>query len=84
MKDVGIGGILNTTNLTFHSPVTKTTFFPHIDANDGTADNVTATPESNYILLIDKAHYYRTAAYHSLSLMLRTFLNGTISIDTLS
>ncbi|KAK3356454.1 hypothetical protein B0T25DRAFT_451700 [Lasiosphaeria hispida] len=70
-----------TTNLTFHSPVVNTTYIPNLDANDGTADNITAVPESNYILPIDKARYRRTAAYHSLGFMLRQFLNGTISID---
>ncbi|KAK4447953.1 putative formylmethionine deformylase-like protein, partial [Podospora aff. communis PSN243] len=72
---------INTTNLTFHHPVINTTFLPRVDANDGTGDNVTAIPESNYIMPTDKARYRRTAAYHSLGLMLRTFLNGTISID---
>ncbi|KAK0644393.1 hypothetical protein B0T16DRAFT_460455 [Cercophora newfieldiana] len=72
---------INTTNLTHHNPVINTTFLPHVDANDGTSDNITAVPESNYILPTDKARYRRTAAYHSLGLMLRTFLNGTILID---
>ena len=73
--------LINTTKLTFHRPVINTTFIPHVDANDGTADNVTAVPESNYILPINKAPYRRASAYHSLGLLLRTFLNGTISID---
>jgi len=72
---------ITTTNLTFRSPVVNTTYLRGIDANDGTMDNVTAIPESNYILPTDKARYRRTAAYHSLGLMLRTFLNGTISTD---
>ncbi|KAK3311835.1 hypothetical protein B0H66DRAFT_609047 [Apodospora peruviana] len=69
------------TNLTFLRPVVNTTYLPHIDADDGTADNVTANPESNYIFPQDVARYRRTAAYHSLGFMLRYFLNGTIEME---
>ncbi|KAK0738960.1 hypothetical protein B0T18DRAFT_335140 [Schizothecium vesticola] len=73
--------LTNTTSLSFLSPVINTTYRPHVDASDGTADNVTAIPAGNYVLPIDTAHYRRTAAYHSLSLLVRTMVNGTINID---
>ncbi|KAK0636811.1 hypothetical protein B0T17DRAFT_587839 [Bombardia bombarda] len=70
------------TNITFLRPVINTTYIPSIDANDGTADNVTAVPESNYIRPIDDLRRYRrTAAYHSLGYMLRSFINGTVEMD---
>lgn len=68
------------TNITYLRPVINTTYIPHIDANDGTADNVTATPQSNYILPTSVAAYRRTAAYHSLGFMLRDQINGTVGI----
>ncbi|KAK1776013.1 hypothetical protein QBC45DRAFT_480229 [Copromyces sp. CBS 386.78] len=61
-------------------PVINTTYLPHIDANDGTADNVTASPPENYILPTSVAQYRRTAAYHSLGFMLRDQINGTVGI----
>lgn len=73
--------LTNTASLSFLSPVINTTFRAHVDANDGTADNVTAVPASSYVLPTDTAHYRRTAAYHSLSLLVRTMINGTIKID---
>ncbi|CCC11700.1 unnamed protein product [Sordaria macrospora k-hell] len=68
------------TNVTYLRPVINTTYLPHIDANDGTADNVTAVPISNYILPTSVASYRRTAAYHSLGFMLRDQINGTVGI----
>ncbi|KAF3810866.1 hypothetical protein GCG54_00003043 [Colletotrichum gloeosporioides] len=65
----------------FLRPIINTTYIPHLDADDGTADNVTATPTSNYILPTDVSNYRRTAAYHSLGFMLRKFLNGTVQTD---
>ncbi|KAF9878748.1 hypothetical protein CkaCkLH20_03648 [Colletotrichum karsti] len=65
----------------FLAPVINTTYVPHVDADDGTADNITATPTENYILPTDVARYRRTAAYHSLGFMLRKFLNGTVQTD---
>ncbi|TDZ15130.1 hypothetical protein Cob_v011964 [Colletotrichum orbiculare MAFF 240422] len=62
----------------FLAPVVNTTYLPDLDADDGTADNVTATPKSNYVLPSDVARYRRTASYHSLGFMLRKFLNGTV------
>ncbi|KAK3378625.1 hypothetical protein B0T24DRAFT_609418 [Lasiosphaeria ovina] len=68
-------------NVTFLRPVVNTTFIPDIDADDGTADNTTAVPEDNYIYPNDVARYRRTAAYHSLSILVRYFLNGTVEMD---
>ncbi|KAK3390146.1 hypothetical protein B0H63DRAFT_390151 [Podospora didyma] len=68
-------------NITFLHPVVNTTFLPNIDADDGTADNVTATPEANYILPADTHRYRRTAAFHSLGQLVRYFLNGTVEME---
>ncbi|KAL2874782.1 hypothetical protein SGCOL_010036 [Colletotrichum sp. CLE4] len=62
----------------FLAPVVNTTFFPGLDANDGTMDETIAVPESNYILPQDVKTYRRTAGYHSMGLFLRNKLNGTI------
>ncbi|KAK3687796.1 hypothetical protein B0T22DRAFT_498103 [Podospora appendiculata] len=69
------------TNITFLHPVINTTYIADIDANDGTADNVTATPKDNYIHPTDVHRYRRVAAYHSLGYMLRFFINGTVEMD---
>ncbi|KAH6953719.1 hypothetical protein BKA56DRAFT_604708 [Ilyonectria sp. MPI-CAGE-AT-0026] len=50
------------------------------DTTDGTWDNVTATPESNFVLARDVANYRRIAAYHSMGKQMRSFLNGTITM----
>ncbi|PSS05333.1 hypothetical protein BD289DRAFT_464321 [Coniella lustricola] len=72
------------TKQTFGSPIINTTYLPHVMADDGTNDNTTATPESNYVMPTDVAHYRKTAAYHSIGKMLRAFINGTIAVsDTL-
>ncbi|KAL0941419.1 uncharacterized protein CTRU02_204182 [Colletotrichum truncatum] len=65
----------------FLGPIVNTTYIPGLDAADGTADNVTATPKENYVLPTDVEKYRRTAAYHSLGFMLRKFLNGTVQTD---
>ncbi|KAK6225641.1 formylmethionine deformylase-like protein [Colletotrichum tabaci] len=65
----------------FLGPIINTTFVPGLDADDGTADNVTAVPEENYVLPRDVERYRRVAAYHSLGFMLRRFLNGTVQVD---
>ncbi|GJD04324.1 hypothetical protein ColKHC_13149 [Colletotrichum higginsianum] len=65
----------------FLGPIINTTFVPGLDADDGTADNVTAVPEQNYVLPRDVERYRRVAAYHSLGFMLRRFLNGTVQVD---
>ncbi|KAK1623715.1 hypothetical protein BDP81DRAFT_454168 [Colletotrichum phormii] len=60
------------------TPVVNTTFFPGLDADDGTMDKTIAVPEGNYILPQDVKTYRRTAGYHSMGLFLRNKLNGTI------
>lgn len=69
------------TSLEYLRPIINTTYLPAIDSNDGTADNVTATPKSNYICPQDTPLYRLTAAYHSLGYMLRFFINGTIAME---
>lgn len=69
------------TNRTFGGPIINTTFLPGEMAVDGTNDNTTATPTSNYVLPRDTARYRRTAAYHSLGKMLRSFINGTVTVS---
>jgi hypothetical protein len=39
--------VIKVLNRTYLRPVVDTTFQPGVDANDGTKDNITATPESN-------------------------------------
>ncbi|KAK1968956.1 hypothetical protein LY78DRAFT_727400 [Colletotrichum sublineola] len=65
----------------FLAPIINTTYIPGLDANDGTADNVTAVPKENYVLPQDVERYRRIAAYHSLGFMLRKFLNGTVQVN---
>lgn len=68
----------------FGAPIINTTFLPQVPANDGTMDNTTAVPESNYIYPNDTGRYRRIAAYHSLGKMMRSLINGTVSVsDTL-
>ncbi|KAM0331304.1 hypothetical protein ACHAQA_002974 [Verticillium albo-atrum] len=75
-------GLLQHTNVTrrdFVRPVVNTTLLRGVDANDGTMDNTTAVPESNYILPSDTHRYRRAMAYHSIGTQLRTFVNGSIT-----
>ncbi|KAK3323879.1 hypothetical protein B0T19DRAFT_443338 [Cercophora scortea] len=65
-------------NRSYLHPVINTTYIPHIDANDGTKDNITATPKANYIHPLDVDAYRLTAAYHSLGSQLRAHINGSI------
>ena len=58
-------------------PVIDTTFQPEIDANDGTLDNITATPKESYVRPLDE-NYRLTAAYHSIGLQARLRINGTV------
>lgn len=50
-------------------------------ANDGTNDNVTAVPEANYVYPNNTGPYRRVAAYHSFGRMLRSFMNGTVTVE---
>ncbi|KAK1978574.1 hypothetical protein LZ30DRAFT_210245 [Colletotrichum cereale] len=79
--DFAYSGSLQKTNVTkrtFLDRVVDTRHLPGVDAVDGTADNTTATPESNYILPKDVARYRRAMAYHSIGLQFRKIINGTI------
>ncbi|KAF4885999.1 hypothetical protein CGCF415_v015270 [Colletotrichum fructicola] len=63
----------------FLRPVIDTVVDRGKDANDGTEDNTTAIPESNYIKPTDLYRYRRAMAYHSMGAKLRYFVNGTIN-----
>ncbi|KAK4215332.1 hypothetical protein QBC37DRAFT_398757 [Rhypophila decipiens] len=65
-------------NRTYRHPIVDTTFVRDKDANDGTMDNITAIPESNYIMPLDVSDYRLAGAYHSLGSKLRAVINGTI------
>ncbi|KAI0835007.1 hypothetical protein F5Y06DRAFT_277143 [Hypoxylon sp. FL0890] len=69
--------IINVTDLEFQRRVIDTTWLQGEDANDGTNDNTTAYPKSNYVYPRDVHRYRRVAAFHSIGLQLRNFLNGT-------
>lgn len=59
--------------------VLDTTYLPDIDANDGTKDNITATPKDRYVYPNgDKEVYRNHAAYYSIGYQLRNLINGTI------
>lgn len=66
-------------NRTFIRRLIDTDFVPGVDAQDGTIDNVTATPESNYVLPLDVENYRFTAAYHAIGQLVRPYINGTIT-----
>jgi hypothetical protein len=82
--------LLNHTSAGLHSVVTQrqflnkvvnTVYDPSTPANDGTLDNTTAIPEDNYVYPTDTARYRKVAAYHSIGLQLRNYLNGTILFE---
>ncbi|KAF3808380.1 hypothetical protein GCG54_00013018 [Colletotrichum gloeosporioides] len=60
------------------APLINTTLVEGKDANDGTTDNTTATPETNYILPTDTEIYRKTAAYHTIGCFFRHQVNGSI------
>ncbi|QDS75597.1 hypothetical protein FKW77_006346 [Venturia effusa] len=66
-------------NRTYVRRLIDTDFVPGVDALDGTMDNVTATPKSNYILPLDVENYRFTAAYHAIGQLVRPYVNGTIT-----
>ncbi|KAK4663458.1 hypothetical protein QC763_608540 [Podospora pseudopauciseta] len=71
----------NVLDVEYLRPVINTTYLPDIELEDGTADSVAATPQSNYVFPQNKSLYRRTAAYYSLSLIARSFLNGTVAAN---
>ncbi|KAI0003543.1 hypothetical protein F4779DRAFT_601596 [Xylariaceae sp. FL0662B] len=68
----------NITNRKFLHRVIDTTWTQGEYANDGTNDNTTAVPKSNYVYPRDVHHYRRVAAFHSVGWQLRAFINGTL------
>ncbi|KAI1760107.1 hypothetical protein GGR53DRAFT_511111 [Hypoxylon sp. FL1150] len=68
----------NVTERTFLHRVVDTTWIQDEEANDGTVDNTTATPKSNYVYPRDVSHYRRVASFHSMGSLLRYFVNGTV------
>ncbi|KAF6832308.1 hypothetical protein CPLU01_06272 [Colletotrichum plurivorum] len=72
--------VQNTTVLerTFLDPILDTRLLDDVDANDGTMDNITAIPESNYVLPKNVEKYRHTMAYHAIGYHMRQFVNGTI------
>ncbi|KAI0155353.1 hypothetical protein GGR57DRAFT_95136 [Xylariaceae sp. FL1272] len=71
-------------NRTYLHKVIDTVWDQSKDANDGTTDNITAYPSSNYVYPHDLRKYRRVSAMHSLGLPLRTFINGTIDSTQVS
>jgi hypothetical protein len=59
-------------------PIIDTTFQKDKNAEDGTRDNTTAIPESNYVFPIDYKNYREVAGYHSLGFSMRRYLPGYI------
>ncbi|KAH9884843.1 hypothetical protein F4778DRAFT_787489 [Xylariomycetidae sp. FL2044] len=70
--------MVNVIGRTYLGPVVNTTTLTHIEADDGTNDNITAVPESNYIVPQDTQAYRHAAAYHSIGLEFRQWVNGSI------
>ncbi|ORY61740.1 uncharacterized protein BCR38DRAFT_459530 [Pseudomassariella vexata] len=68
-------------------PVIDTTFIPSVKAMDGTNDNTTAYPESNYWYpsadQTEMQPYRRVAAFHSIGAVLRDFINGTVNSESI-
>lgn len=62
----------------FLHPIINTTYLPNRVADDGTRDNTTAVPESNYVLPLDYERYRVVGAYHSLGLRLREQMHGNV------
>ncbi|KAK8115739.1 hypothetical protein PG984_012241 [Apiospora sp. TS-2023a] len=63
------------------APILNTTFLPEKPSKDGTNDNITAFPESNYVYPNDSSRYRYVAAYHSLGFVFRNIINGTIDAN---
>ncbi|KAI1473614.1 hypothetical protein F4774DRAFT_423111 [Daldinia eschscholtzii] len=70
--------VTNVTQLKFIRRIVDTAWIQGTDANDGTNDNTTALPKSNYIYPRNVHQYRRVAAFHSIGSQLRQFINGTM------
>ncbi|KAH7142935.1 hypothetical protein B0J13DRAFT_526380 [Dactylonectria estremocensis] len=64
----------------FLTKVINTTFNPDEIDDDGTLDNTTASPKSNYVFPRDMHRYRLVAAYHPMGTTFRSLLNGTIEL----
>ncbi|KAH6898738.1 hypothetical protein B0T10DRAFT_601651 [Thelonectria olida] len=60
--------------------VINTTFVRNKTNADGTMDNTTAVPESNFVFPKDVRRYRRTAAYHALGFEFRAFLRHSVTM----
>ncbi|KAK7975787.1 hypothetical protein PG989_014250 [Apiospora arundinis] len=60
------------------APIINTTLDPNVDAIDGTNDNTTAHPLTNYVYPTDTHRYRYVAAFHSIGYIFRHLINGTI------
>ncbi|KAI1370606.1 hypothetical protein F4677DRAFT_348531 [Hypoxylon crocopeplum] len=76
--------ITNVTDRKFRRRVIDTAWIQGEDANDGTNDNTTASPKSNYVYPRDVHQYRRVAAFHAIGSQLRGFLDGTINSKQLN
>lgn len=73
----------NVTERDFLHPIIDTTYIPDLNASDGTFDNTVADPTSNYVLPSGQdalPNYRLVASYHTMGLILRTWLQGNIQI----
>ncbi|KAF3068470.1 hypothetical protein GL218_08259 [Daldinia childiae] len=71
--------VTKVTERKFQRRIIDTTWIQGTDANDGTNDNTTARPKSNYIYPRNVRQYRRVAAFHAIGSQLRGFLNGTMN-----
>ncbi|KAF3014472.1 hypothetical protein E8E14_010115 [Neopestalotiopsis sp. 37M] len=67
-------------NRKYIAPIMNTTFTQDM-ADDGTADNTTAVPETSYVHPRDKRYKY-VATYHAFGSVFRDYINGTINSAT--
>ncbi|KAH8666824.1 hypothetical protein BX600DRAFT_511720 [Xylariales sp. PMI_506] len=75
----GQDATVNITQREYLSPVVNTTYLPGVNADDGTSDNITATPQSNYVYANVSVPTYRlVASYHSIGAVLRDAIKGAI------
>jgi hypothetical protein len=69
---------------TFIAPIVDTTLLPNANSSDGTLDTTVATPASNYILPKPSSAvgtYRKVAAYHSIGLLVRRWLDGYVDLS---
>ncbi len=58
--------------------IIDTTYVHGVDALDGTNDNTTAVPESNYVYPLDVERYRLISAYHALGQEMRSLVVGDV------